>query len=514
MMRRQLYPPSRRRAKTEVTITYNIPHADHPKGLIAIIDIGSNSVRMVVYHALKRVPLPLFNEKYMCALGKGLAKSGKLNPAGVKQAEAAIARFLVMANRLEVASLDILATAAVRDASNGDAFVKGLEKQHGIKITVISGEREAELAAKAVLSSFHEPYGISADLGGGSMELATVERTRVGERASCHLGSLRILDTTDGKREKMEELIKSELKHIGWLKNAAPPCIYAIGGGFRTLAKLHMKKTSYPLNLVHEYSMSRRAVGQIREKLLELSSEELLRLPGITEKRASTIVPTAMVLHQLMNYTHAPEVRFSVSGIREGFFFDLLDARIQKEDALLASARDLAALIGRAGSYARELYEWMNPLFANEPIAWQRVRKALCKLSELAWSIDPNFRANWAYHRIIQSSLKGIDQKERLMLALALYYRYQARWKGDRSEIKLLDERERQWARCVGLAANLAFQLSGGRVGNLHHAKLKFHDGQVLLSLDEEASPLRTEAVEKRVDGLGDALRAFSNFVM
>jgi exopolyphosphatase/guanosine-5'-triphosphate,3'-diphosphate pyrophosphatase len=497
-----------------MTITYNIPHADHPKGLIAIIDIGSNSVRMVVYHALKRVPLPLFNEKYMCALGKGLAKTGRLNPEGVKEAEGAIARFLVMANRLQVASLDILATAAVRDATNGDAFVKGLEKAHGIEITVISGEREAELAAKAVLSSFNEPFGISADLGGGSMELASVERTRVGERASCHLGSLRILDTTDGKREKMEELIKSELKNIRWLKDAAPPCIYAIGGGFRTLAKLHMKKTGYPLDIVHEYHMSRRAIGQMREKLIEFSADEIRDLPGMTEKRASTIVPTAMVLHQLMSTTGAPEVRFSVSGIREGFFFDLLDAKVQKEDALLASSKDLAALIGRAGTYGHELFEWMSPLFANEPLAWQRVRRALCKLSELAWSIDPNFRANWAYQRIIQSSLKGIDHKERLMLALALYSRYSSRWKGDKSEIKLLDERERQWARCVGLSANLAFQLSGGRGGNLHHAKLAFHDGQVLLTLDEEASPLRTEQVEKRVLGLGDALRAFSNFVM
>lgn len=495
-------------------ITYNIPTADHPKGLIAIIDIGSNSVRMVVYHALKRVPLPVFNEKYMCALGRGLARTGKLNPDGAKQAEGAIARFLVMAQRLQVASLDIIATAAVRDASNGGEFVRMLEARHGIKIKVITGEREAELAAKAVLSSFHEPFGISVDLGGGSMELAQVERSRIGARVSCHLGSLRIIDTTDGKREKMEEMIRRELKGIDWLKQSAPPCIYAIGGGFRALAKLHMKKTGYPLDLVHEYHMSRRAVNQMSEKLLAMPPAEIADLPGITPKRAATIVPTALSLQQLMVVTQAPEVRFSVSGIREGFFFDLLEPKLQKEDALLASATDLAALIGRSGSYARELFEWMTPLFANEPLPWRRIRHALCTLSELAWSIDPNFRANWAYQRIIQSSLKGIDHKERLMLALALYHRYQTRWKGDKTEIKLLDERERLWARCVGLAANLAFQLSGGRGGNLHHAKLQFHDSQVLLSLDEEASPLRTETVEKRVLGLGEALKAFANFIM
>jgi exopolyphosphatase/guanosine-5'-triphosphate,3'-diphosphate pyrophosphatase len=497
-----------------MTITYNIPHADHPKGLIAIIDIGSNSVRMVVYHALKRVPLPLFNEKYMCALGRGLARTGKLNPEGVKQAESAIARFLVMATRLQVASLDIIATAAVRDAENGAEFVQRLQQRHGVEIKVITGDREAELAAKAILASFHEPFGISADLGGGSMELATVERTSIGATASCHLGSLRVLDATDGKREKMDEMIRRELKNIGWLKDATAPCIYAIGGGFRALAKLHMRKTGYPLDLVHEYAMSRRAVGQMTDKLLEMSPQEILDLPAISAKRASTLVPTALVLQQLLQVTHAPEVRFSVSGIREGFFFGLLEERQQKEDALLASAHDLAALIGRTGSYAQELYDWTTPLFANEPITWQRIRRALCKLSELAWSIDPNFRANWAYNRIIQSSLKGIDHKERLMLALALYHRYATRWRGDKSEIKLLDERERQWARCVGLSANLAFQLSGGRGGNLYHANLSFHDGQVKLALDEEAKPLRTETVEKRLDGLGDALRTFANFVI
>ena len=495
-------------------IVYNIPTADHPKGLIAIIDIGSNSVRMVVYHALKRVPLPIFNEKYMCALGRGLARTGKLNPAGVKEAESAIARFLVMAQRLQVASLDIIATAAVRDAENGYAFVQHIEKKHGVKINVISGEREAELAAEGILASFHEPLGISADLGGGSMELATIERTHIGHTTSLHLGSLRLLDAADGKLAAMEKLVNKELKETLWLKEVNPACLYAIGGGFRALAKLHMKKSEYPLDIVHEYHMSRRSVNQLVEKLLPLKATEIAELPGISAKRAPTLIPTAVILQQLLQHTGAPQVMFSVSGIREGFFYDMLEPKQKDEDALTASATDLAALIGRAGTYGRELYQWMAPLFPGEPLPWQRVRRALCILSEIAWSIDPNFRAAWAYHRIIQSSLKGIDHKERIMLALALYHRYQTKWKGMRDELKLLDERERQYARCVGLASNLAFQLSGGRGGNLYHAKLTWHDAQVHLSLDEEASPLRTETVEKKLLGLGDALKAFSNFVL
>lgn len=495
-------------------IVYNHASADQPTGLVAIIDIGSNSVRMVVYHSLKRVPLPLFNEKYMCALGKGLARTGKLNPVGVEEAKKVIARFLVMARRLQVASLDIIATAAVRDAENGQAFVDELQRLHDVEIKIITGEREAELAAEGILASIHEPFGISADLGGGSMELATVERTKIGHCVSCKLGSLRILDSSDGKLAAMEQLVKKELKAVPWLKEVNPPMIYAIGGGFRSLAKLHMNKTGYPLGIVHEYVMSRRAINQLVERLLEMKPSEIADLPGISSKRASTLIPTSLVLQQLLQLTAAPEVMFSVSGIREGFFYDLLDEKQKNEDPLLCSAADLAALIGRQGSYGNELFKWMTPLFGGEPLLWQRLRKALCMLSELAWAIDPNFRAGWAYNRIIQSSLKGMDHKERIMLALALYHRYQTKWKGEKSELKLLDERERLWARCVGLAANLAFQLSGGRGGNLHHARLTWHDGQVKLALDEEAAPLRTETVEKRVDGLGDALRAFSNFVL
>jgi len=471
-------------------------------------------VRMVVYHALKRVPLPVFTEKYMCALGKGLARTGRLNPEGVSSAMTTMARFMMMAERLELASLDIIATAAVRDAEDGKKFVDELHKRFGVEVKIITGEREAQLAAQGIIASVNEPLGISADMGGGSMELASVERSKIGLTTTCPLGSLRILDASEGKVKAMEDIIKHELKAIPWLKNLHPNCLYAIGGGFRTLAKVHMKKTHYPLDIVHEYTMSRRAISQLIEKLVSMSPEEISKLPGVSQKRAPTMIPTALVLQQLLNITSAPEVMFSVSGIREGFFYDLLNPKLQQEDSLIASATDLAALIGREGKYAQELYDWTQPLFANEPIAWRRLRFALCTLSELAWSIDPNFRAEWAYNRIIQSSLKGLDHKERLMLALALRHRYQTKWKSDKAEMKLLDERERLWARCAGLSANLAFQLSGGKAGNLYHATIRMAEGRVHLTLDKEASPLRTETVEKRVEGLGEAFKAFSNFVM
>lgn len=489
-------------------IIYNHQTADHAKGLIAIIDIGSNSVRMVVYHALKRVPLPVFNEKYMCALGKGMGHTGRLNEEGVVHAKRVIARFLLMAQRLDVARLDVLATAAVRDAEDGTDFVHYIEDTHGICVKVISGEEEARYAALGIMASIHAPLGLSADLGGGSLELASISPSSVSEVVSLPIGSLRLLDGFGNDTQKMQTALEKQFAKITWLNELYPPSLYAIGGGFRTLAKIHMKQKKYPLNLTHEYEIKAKDALSLAEEIIQMDDKSLKNLPGLSPKRLPTIKPSAVVLKALLKHTKAESMITSVSGIREGFFFDMLEEKKQAEDPLIASAADLAALIGRRGRYAAQLFDWVQPLFTHEPLAFTRIRRALCILSELAWSIDPNFRAEWAYMRIMQSSLKGLTHHERIMLALALFHRYQTSMKQKPPGIGLLNEYEMLWARACGLSVNLAFQLSGGKEGNLSHARLSFRNHQPFLWVDAEASPLRTEIVEKRLDGLGKTFSA------
>lgn len=492
-------------------ITYNPATADTAKGLIAIIDIGSNTVRMVVYHALTRVPIPLFNEKYMCALGKGLGRTGRLNPDGVLLAASAMDRFMLMARRLNVISLDVLATAAVRDAEDGRSFVEALEAKHRIHIKVISGEEEAIYGAQGALASIHAPLGITADLGGGSLELASVSPGHVGDHVTTALGSLRLIDAHGDDYEAMEKTIHATFKKIPWLKRLHPPTLYAIGGGFRSIAKIHMKAQRYPLDILHEYELSTSAAYAVIRKLLTTKPSELASIQGLPSKRAATIIPSALVLKSLLHYTGAHSMMVSVNGIREGFFYGLLSPKQRAQDALVASATDLAALIGRRGSYAKELMAWMDSVFVHEPVAFVRLRQALCILSEIAWSIDPSFRGEWAFQRVVQSSLKGVDHRERVMLALALYHRYQTSMKKEYAPVALLSPYEKQWARCVGLCANLAYQLSGGKEGNLEHARLDLTEQMPTLWLDQEASPLRTDMVEKRLEGLGKAFTAFSN---
>lgn len=479
-----------------------------------VIDIGSNSVRMMVYHAPVRVPLPLFNEKYYCGLGKGLAATSKLNAEGKDEVLRALDRFMVMSKRLCVDQMTVLATAAIRDAKDGKAFVKKIEKRTGLNVQVISGTTEAELAARGVMASFHAPDGISADLGGGSIELAQIKDHSILHRSSLEVGVLRLEDLGISDPQVIAELIDKELRKVKWLEHNKAPTIYAVGGSFRAIAKMHMKLHNYPLPILHEYRLTKRHIDEIVGLFSAMSIQEIAELPGIPKERATTMLPAALMLQHVMHYSEVPKVAFSVSGIREGLLFERLSAKQQKQDPLFASAADLAMLAGRHGRYGDELFQWMQPLFMHESPQQERVRYALCTLSELAWTIDPNFRAEWAYNRVVQSAIKGVTHRERVMLAMALFHRYQVKWRQDRREMVLLDERDRLWARCVGIAANLAFHVSGGQQGNLHHARLVVGGGAVSLSLDKEAKPLRTETVEKRLEGLGSSFNALSNFVI
>lgn len=487
------------------------PYPNPFEDAVAMIDIGSNSVRMMVYNAPTRVPIPVYTEKYLCGLGRGLAKTGQLNPAGAKEAAQVVARFLAMAKRMRVNRVEILATAAVRDASDGQDFAKQLERDNGTKVQVISGEREAELAAQGVLASFYQPRGITADLGGGSLELAYVNRDHIDFQSTFELGVLRLVDQSGGDIAEMERIISAHFKKAAWLKQVEVAKLYAIGGSFRTLAKLHMRKNKYPLPILHEYTIARASMGKLIGKIKAMTPEEIARLPGVPAKRANTLVAGSLMLQRLLQITKAEEIVFSVSGIREGYLFDKLKPDARMQDPLIASAADLAILAGRRGSYAGELEAWMKPLFKKEQLQFARLRQAFCMLSELAWMIDPNFKSEWAYHRIMQSALKGLNHKERVMLALAMYHRYQAKWKEEQPEFMLLDEYERLWSRTVGIAGALAFHLTGGRSGNFDHAPLAVVNGEVTLSLDADASPLLTDTVTKRLEGLGVAFKAFSN---
>ena len=170
---------------------------------VAVIDIGSNSVRLVVYEALTRSPTPIFNEKALCGLGRNVLTSGRLADEAVARALASIRRFRVLCTQLNVGELHVLATAAVRDARNGPDFVAECEAICGVPLRLLSGREEATFAALGVVSGTYQPDGIVGDLGGGSLELVDIKGERIGgegaRRATKHVARELVEHDDEGK---------------------------------------------------------------------------------------------------------------------------------------------------------------------------------------------------------------------------------------------------------------------------------------------------------------------------
>ncbi len=478
-------------------------------GRIAIIDIGSNSIRLVVYDQLKRAPVSIYNEKVMCALGKGLAASGVLNPAGVEMAKDTLRRFIGMGRNMGISELHVMATAAIRDAQDGDAFARYLEETYDIEVDIISGEMEARLGAYGVCSGIHNPRGITGDLGGGSLELVWVDNGAITSHTSVLLGSLRMIDETKGDLPKLRKLIDKRFADVNWLDDKPCEHFYAIGGSFRALAKMHLTATGYPLRILHEYTVETKNFLAFVHDITTMPPEKLEKFPGVAAKRVPALHGAAMVLEKILATAKPAQIVFSASGIREGYLFEKLSSATRNQDGLLASCTEFATKSGRTTTYANELFAWIAPLMDEETPEQKRLRSAFCLLSDIALHIHPEYRAEWAFQRILFSALTSLTHRQRVALALALYHRYQFKLKVEWPALTLLTDADRKWAKCLGTAANLAYHLSGSIAGNLPQSSLLLKGAHVQLQLSNAMKDVAGDAVDKRISGLDEAYRAY-----
>lgn len=474
-------------------------------GRIGIIDIGSNSIRLVIYDQQKRSPVPIYNEKVMCALGKGLATTGVLNPEGVELAKQALKRFLALGRNMEITSLYVMATAAVRDARDGMSFARYLEDTYEIDVDIVPGKKEAKLGAYGVCASMYRPQGITGDLGGGSLELVKVDDGHIGDHASLLLGSLRMIDESKGDRDKLRKLIEKRFNELDWLDDQKVPNFYAIGGSFRALARMHMTAADYPLHILHEYKVDAKNFLSFVRDVAGLSLEKIEKLPGSAAKRVPALPGAAIVLEHIITHARPDSVIFSASGIREGYLYEKLSPYIRNMDGLIASCSEFAVKGGRSTAYANELYTWMYPLVENESDKERRLRLAFCLLSDIAQHIHPEYRAEWAYHRILYSSLTGLTHRERVKLSLALFHRYQFKIRDIWPSLSLLKGGDREWALLVGTAANLAYHFSGNVAGNLHKTSFITNGSQLSLQLTGNMQDMLGDAIRRRLEGVREA---------
>lgn len=441
---------------------------------IGIIDIGSNSIRLCVYDLAHRVPVPLFNEKAVCALGRGLGASGRLNPDGVAAARVAVGRFVALCRAMAVDRLDILATAAVRDASDGADFVAELEQRCGVAIRVLSGAEEAQMAAMGVLCGSPDADGVVADLGGGSLELVTVQQGAPGAHVTMPLGLLRLAEASGDDRARAQELIERHLAGIPWLGEGRGRNLYAVGGAWRALARFCIAQTGHPLSVLDNFALE----ADVALRLLGLAAGQnrkgLERIAGLSRKRIPGLPLAALILERVFRAIGPSRLVFSIYGMREGQFFRRLPESCRVEDPLLAICRRMAERNSRFPAHGDELLAWMAPLFPVESAHQARLRHAACLLSDIFWNEHPDYRAEQAFLRILRLPFMGVAHDDRAAIALTVACRYQG---GDdipalAQAIQLLDEDSVRRARVVGLALRLAHTLSGGAPNLLRQTRL------------------------------------------
>lgn len=489
------------------------PHHDRPQGRlpgagpVAIIDIGSNSVRLVIYEGASRAPTPLYNEKLLCGLGRGVATTGRLPEDAVQRALAALHRFRTLCGLASVGSVRVLATAAARDAENGAAFLAAAEAACGQGVELLTGEREAALSAAGVISGFRDPDGIVGDLGGGSLELVDVRGGHAGDGVTFPLGGLVLSDLAGGSPKKAARLVRDTLAGSEQLRMLEGRTFYAVGGTWRNLAKLQMAARDYPLRVLHGYEFD---LSEPSQALVERTAATGKRGADVSEARRPLLVYGALVLDEIVRLGRPARVTVSALGVREGVLYEALAPETRGIDPLLAAADDFNVLRSRAPRHGRELVTWTDAVMASFRVAESseevRLRHAACLLADIGWRAHPDYRGDQSLSLIGQASILAIDHPGRAFLALAIYFRHEG-LSLDRvspTMAALAGERLLAMAQLLAALLRIAYPISIAMPGVLPRTPLGADaTGRVVLRLPPELGALASERLENRLRALG-----------
>jgi len=471
--------------------------------LRAIIDIGSNSVRLVVYGPPLRAPAVIFNEKVSAGLGVHLAETGQLDMAAMLTAVRALERFALLTREMGCTHVHTVATAAVRDAANGKRFLE-MAALTGLAIDVISGDEEAEGAGFGVISAIPEADGIVGDLGGGSLELVRVQNGRIGERLSLPLGVLR-LPAVRSKRGQLDRVVLKALRKAGWPLAAAGLPLYLVGGSWRALARVHMDLTNYPLRVLHQYTMPPTASARVVRVLAQIHRKRLRAIEGMPQGRIPALGDAAALLAILARALKSSVLVVSAAGLREGLLYRDLPPTRRAEDPLVMSVRQSAVRQVRFDQHGDLLAEWIAPAFADDTPADARLRNVACLLGDIAWAANPDFRSERGVDVALHGNWTGIDARGRAMMAQALHTSFGGTGIGPVVG-KLVTTAELERAMRWGLAMRLGQRLSGGVAGPLRRSRLAVDSGVLRLEIDAGAEAIYGEVVERRLRQFASAM--------
>ena len=484
---------------------------DRPPRDAAVIDIGSNSVRLVTYRLEGRAIWTVFNEKVLAGLGSDLARTGKLSGDGVETTLRALRRFKAVLEATQPEEVFVAATAAVREAVDGPAFVRRVKAETGLTVRVLSGEAEARYAALGVLAGAPDASGVVGDLGGSSLELTRVANGEPGAGVTLPLGAfaLRGADGFDPARARQRTAKALDAVEGQFTCDT----LYAVGGGWRNLALLQMRIADYPLQIVHQYEMSAAEALDAARFIARQSRGSLDRIEGVSRRRLETIPYAAVVLEALIERLGIRRIALSAYGLREGLLFESMPEERRALDPLIEGCAALGAREGVSEGLGPALETWLAPLFARlTPLFDPRdatLLAAACRLADLGARLHPDHRADLLFQQVLRAPIAGMNHAERAFLAVTLFARHTAAAPALEPQVlsrTLTPERLRR-ARALGAAMRLGCDLSGRNPDLLARSSIDIaREVIVLRAEDRWADMLLGEQTAKRAATLADHL--------
>ncbi len=475
---------------------------------VGVVDVGSNSVRLVVFDGAARSPAYFYNEKVMAGLGAGVAETGRLNPGGRLRALSALRRFQMLADRMELAPLTAVATAAVREAEDGPDFIDQVMHETGLKLWVIPGEEEARLSAQGVLLGWPDASGMVCDIGGSSMELAELTRGEVGTCVTSPLGPQR-LQSIRGRKTRRKH-IRSVIEGLVGRMHGHQDRLYLVGGSWRAIARLDMERRGYPLHVLHEYRMTPKAVMATVAWIAENNLDEVRLRTGTSEARMALVPLASEVLQQLVRVLRPREIAVSSYGIREGMLYEQMPPLMQRLDPLIEACRFAEAKDARQPGFGEVMHRFLSPLFRGVHPGRARSIKAACLLHDVAWRGHPDYRHEVCFDYVTRANLGGLTHPARVFVGTALFHRY----KNTRDDTRfadlfdLLSERDLLQAEVLGKAMRFAAMMAATDADLM--GRLDWHPKKrtLALYLPKAAEGLFGEVAQARFTALAAALQA------
>ncbi len=464
---------------------------------IAVIDIGSNSIRLVIFDRYGRYPYPLFNERITCRLGADLKKTKMLRVDRIEHALLTIKRFSNIIKSAKLRNVHAIATAAAREAKNADEFLIPAEKLLGFKIKVLSGDQEANLVADGLLSNIPDASGVIADLGGGSVELIRVQSGLVCNTASLNFGHLSDLS---------EQKIISELKKLNWLQMKSNEFFYGVGGSFRALGLVYKHKRKYPIDLLHGLTIPVKRTKRIFKKILEKG----VILKGLPSSRKDSMPNAARIMKIILQESKAKNLIICGTSVRDGVVLETIPDSNGINDPLLLTCKEIANQTQRFRGTSTNLEKLLKPLIKiGSKKSLKRLLKAVTLLSDICWNEHTDSRAFLAAERVLLLPINSITHRERAWLAEALFYRYGRQFELQKFPFKfsqILSYKDQIEARTIGLSLRFAMTFSAGLPEHLKNIKIKMDKQSLNIIFSGDAKEMFADHIRSRLQLMSYAL--------